>query len=606
MSERSTDSDSAASALAEGFAAQVGRWARSRSASADARAAAVSAARQLSLAVSDGQVCVMLGELQDPDGRGLDSTSWRTLLRASGVVGTPSDRGSMPLIVDDQQRLYLHRYFDLENRLAARLYRATQAPPREIDDAAAARLNSLFPATDGLVDRQKLAAALALRQRLVVISGGPGTGKTTTLVQLLACLLEQDPRCRIMLAAPTGKAATRMREALHERARHLPEGLRQALPAESFTVHRLLGVRPGGFVHHAGRPLALDVLVVDEAAMLDLSLATQLLEAVPDGARIILLGDKDQLAAVEAGAVFAELSSDPSLGADCIADLARACGVAAQHIATPAAGPGLQDSTVWLRRNYRFEADSGIGRLAEATQRGDLPALRRLLHEGRDDLQWIADGETAPGRASRDAMLQGFAPYLDVLQRDPQDHAAALAAFARFRVLCALRKGPRGVEAVNAWLLQQLLPGAAGPVATQPGRPVMVLRNEPLLGLFNGDLGLMLPGPDGRLGAVFPAAEGLPPRWLPALRLPEHQTAFAMTVHKSQGSEFDTLLLLLPAQRSRVLGRELLYTAVTRARQRVTLAAPAEVLAAAVDSPTRRHSGLLARLHESRAAAGFQ
>lgn len=591
-------------ALAEGFAAQVCRWSLDRGASATIAAAAGQAARQLSLATAAGHVCLGLDELSGANGGPSDPTDWREALLASGVTGTPANRGALPMIVDTGDRLYLHRYFDLEQRLAARLRIAAGPAAEPVSAAAIASLRAMFPAAgDGEVDWQQIAAALALRQRLVVISGGPGTGKTTTVVKLLACLLAQHPDCRIALAAPTGKAAARMTEALRERAAQLPETLRAKLPSEPYTVHRLLGGTPGKFLHHAGRRLPLDLLVVDEASMLDLALATRLLEALPDSARILLLGDKDQLAAVESGAVFAELSADPSMSEPCIDDLAAACGIAPAHIVPPSprhAG-ALPDSSVWLQRNHRFAAGSAIGRLAAATRQGDVAALLQILGEHSGETGWLAGDHGAPDEAAQAAMRAGFAPYMAALRQDPTDHAAALAAFARFRVLCALREGPRGVEVTNASLLAQLLPGTSR-AAMRLGQPVMVLRNEPQLGLFNGDVGLLLPDAAGTLGAVFPGPEGGAPRWLPLARLPAHETAFAMTVHKAQGSEFDEVLLMLPARPSRVLGRELLYTALTRARQRVTVVAPAAVLADAASTPTRRRSGLQARLVECSAA----
>ena len=608
--------------LAEGFAAHIGRWAVRLGCDAAQRRALECAARALSLATSEGHVCLELGALSEPGAPGApddeDAATLNRTLLASGLVGTPAAPGALPLVLDDDGRLYLHRYFDFERRLARRLVRAGAAAAAPVDAATARLLRELFQADAtpaGGANWQQVAAALALRQRLTVISGGPGTGKTSTVVNLLACLLAQDPGCRIALAAPTGKAAARMTEALRGRAAHLPPALRERLPAEASTVHRLLGARPGGrFAHDAGHPLALDALVVDEASMLDLALATRLLEAVPDTARLILLGDKDQLAAVESGAVFAELSADPSLSEGTRDALAALCGMAAERLRppVPARASALQDAVVWFTRNYRFAADSGIGRLAADIRGGRTPAALDWLREGDDaELRWLDDGGAAPGAATLAACRDGHAPFLDSVLQSPADAAAALQAFGRFSVLCALREGPRGMQAVNEHLTrharERLAPLAAVPGGDLrspwfAGRPVMVLHNDPMLRLFNGDVGLTLPDAAGELKVFFPdAAGGL--RAIAPVRMPAHQTAFAMTVHKAQGSEFDRVLLLLPAQRSRVLTRELLYTAVTRARRQVTLAGPAEVLAAAMQAPTRRHSGLLARLREARLEA---
>ncbi|HEY8973505.1 MAG TPA: AAA family ATPase, partial [Burkholderiaceae bacterium] len=370
--------------LAEGFARHAARWATSAGANAAGVAAIARAAAALSRAVSEGHVCLVLASLAAGSGDDgdapsrLDVAGWRAQLLASGIVGTPDAPGVLPLILDDEDRLYLHRYFDFERRLARRLVQARHAGAREATDAPElrAQLAELFAANaarlGGAADWQQLAAALALRGRLTVISGGPGTGKTTTVVNLLACLLALDPDCRIALAAPTGKAAARMTDAIRQRAQHLPATLRDRMPAESSTVHRLLGVTPDGFMHDSGNPLAIDALVVDEASMLDLALATRLLDAVPPAARIILLGDKDQLAAVESGAVFAELSVDPTLTADCVRDLAALTGTPAAAIAPPppARPSALQDCAVWFTQTYRFSVDSGVGRLAHDVNAG--------------------------------------------------------------------------------------------------------------------------------------------------------------------------------------------------------------------------------------------
>ena len=590
--------DSDAHPLADGFALQVERWALAQGDDAATAARVRQAAHALSLAIGDGHVCLPLADLDAGE-------SLRGVLLSSGVVGTPSLPGARPLILDDDDRLYLHRHFDYERRLARRLMHAAAAPADTVDAATQQRLNALF-GQDAGPDWQKIAAALALRQRLVVISGGPGTGKTTTVVNLLACLLEQNPQARIALAAPTGKAAARMSEALRQRAQHLPQAVRERLPAQAATVHRLLGAFPGGFTHHAGRPLAVDALVVDEASMLDLALATRLLEAVPASARLILLGDKDQLAAVESGAVFAELSADPTLSAACVDELARLCELPTTAIVTgtPLEASPLRDSVVWLTRSFRFAADSGIALAAADVRDGRSDDLLQRLRQGEDAaLHWLDDGNAAPTAATWQCMRDGYADYLQAVRDGGQDIATITRAFERFRVLCAVREGRRGVEAINRQLADEaralLAPGSTTPWFS--GRPVMVLRNDPLLKLFNGDIGITLPGADGAPLVHFAdAAGGF--RAVPALRLPPHETAFAMTVHKAQGSEFDEVLVLLPAQRSRVLTRELLYTALTRARRRVLLSSDAAVLAATVAARTRRQSGLLARLLDEAAA----
>ncbi|MFT3820620.1 MAG: exodeoxyribonuclease V subunit alpha [Rubrivivax sp.] len=594
--------------LAQGLATHVERWALALGSAPAAARTAAEAARRLSLAHRQGHVCLEPAAL---------AGIARAALLASAVVGTPAAAGGRPLVLDDDGRLYLQRHFGDEQRLARRLLLAARAEPQAITPDLRDLLQRLFPRErddDGAVDWQQVAVALALRQRLVLISGGPGTGKTSTVLRLLVCLLAQDPGYRIALAAPTGKAAARMAEALAQRAAALPAGLPAALlerlPRQALTLHRLLGARPdGSFAHDAARPLPVDALVVDEASMLDGALAARLLDAVPPQARIVLLGDQDQLAAVEAGAVFAELSADPSLSEPCRAALAEACGVPVPALRPPPprrAG-ALQDGTVWLQRNYRFAAGSAIGRLAAQVNAGRAAeALATLRSDGDEGLRWIDDGGPAPSAATQAACIDGYAAYFDALRKGAADAAALLALFERFRVLCARREGPRGAAALNDRLDAAARQAAARTAALAgpwyPGRPVLVLRNEPALQLANGDVGLALPDAQGRLQVVFVQADGRLHRVAPA-RLPAHQSAFAMTVHKAQGSEFDALLLLMPERRSALATRELLYTAITRARQRVTLAGSAAVLGAAMQSPTRRHSGLLTRLADAAKAA---
>jgi exodeoxyribonuclease V alpha subunit len=628
-------------------------------------------AHATSLATSNGHVCVLLSDLATPDH---DPATLRTTLLQSGVVGSPAHPASLPLILDEDGRLYLHRYFDYEVRLARRLMQAARTPPREVTPAGRDLLNSLFPrAPDNEVDWQKIAAAMALRGSLTVISGGPGTGKTTTVVNLLACLLTQEPHTRIALAAPTGKAAARMTEAIRQRADHLPPELRAKLPQESFTIHRLLGANPGQgrFTHDANNQLAIDALIVDEASMLDLALATRLLEAVPATARIILLGDKDQLAAVEAGAVFAELSADPTLSTGCRRDLAHLCGYAPERVAPPApaqASP-LHDAAVWLTKNYRFPADSAIGKLARYINEGRAEEALALLRESRPNTkpsdstthsftQSLANGSNAesprksktakkssedtaslslfpelepasapatpsaprpaPDRDTSiqwldpeqgdnvlDAIVAGYANYFEMVRRDPKDVDAVFRAFNQFRVLCAVRDGPSGVASLNEQVTRHARRAlaAAAPEDVPDsrwyvGRPVMVLRNDYVLKTFNGDIGIALLGSAGGLAVAFADGEA-GHRFVPLGRMPQHETAYALTIHKAQGTEFSAVLSVLPQRPSGVLSRELLYTALTRAKARATLVGCPEVISSAMRS-RERHSALIARL----AAAG--
>jgi len=608
--------------LAAAFGKHVARWAREQGAPAAVAEIAQRAATLVSQATSDGHSCMAIDELADSlnaEGKmTLDAAALRALLMESKVVGVPQAPDSLPLILDGE-RLYLHRYFDYECRLASSL--AARSMDRSgaiatitLPPNVVALLDRLFAANalePGAPDWQKIAAITALLGRLTIISGGPGTGKTTTVVNLLACLLEADPGCRIALTAPTGKAAARLTEVILQRAGHLPEILRTKLPTESSTIHRLLGSTPNGeFRYNAANELPIDVLVVDEASMLDLALAVHLIEAVPQNARIVLLGDKDQLAAVESGAVFSELSAYPTFSPQRIEALSRLSGVAPQTLQPteldppPTQGPqnSLEDSVIWLRRNYRFAAGSAIGLLATEINDGNAArVLERLKNPSDPSLVWINDGGSVPSAESVRAILQGYAPYIEAVRSNAADVHAITAAFACFRVLCAVRDGPWGVNATNEKVSIHFRRTLQHPLDSglrsewYPGRPVMVLRNDHVLKLFNGDIGIVLPDAHGVLQVYFPDETG-GFRAIAPVRLPDHETAFAMTVHKSQGSEFEEMLLMLPAEKNRVLTRELFYTAVTRARGRLSIVANANVVASTIETVTKRVSGLLARV----------
>ncbi|MDR3213730.1 MAG: exodeoxyribonuclease V subunit alpha [Azoarcus sp.] len=615
----------ARNALADGLAARIGVWAERLGAAQADIALLVRAAHALALSACDGHVCLPLRQLP-----AMDMAEARRALLASGVAVEASEcslSAAWPMVIDGE-RLYLRNFFDLETRLAAALA-ALAAEPANDDSAFSpnaspaggrerlrAALDARFPPRPGAgPDWQKVAAALALTRRLTIISGGPGTGKTTTVAALIACLLELEPGLRIALAAPTGKAAARMREALAARARDLPEAARARLPTESHTIHRLLGAAstPGRFHRHAMNPLALDLLVVDEASMLDLALAAALLDALPAHARLVLLGDKDQLAAVEAGSVFAELSAGWRFGAAQAARLAALTDVPAD-VLTRGSGDVraavLADSVVWFNESHRFRVDSGIGRLARDINAGEGAAALAWLKSSADAaVRWIGHDDVEPDVAGPSAavlaaMEHGYADYFAALRETPVSEppsaraARVFAAFERFRVLVAVHDGSCGLAAINAHLAAHARAMLGVDLAAGPfwaGRPVIVLRNDSVTRLFNGDVGLCLPAADGETRVYFPAADG-DFRPLSPQRLPEHDTAFALTVHKSQGSEFAEVLLLLPARASKVLSRELLYTAVTRASQRVTIAGSAAVLTAACAVRTERFSGLGERL----------
>lgn len=606
MSARPTghDPSGASRDLAEGLAEYLCQAARELGASEQSLPAVRRAVLALVAASERGQVCIRLSDELGDDAEGL-----RVALFGSKLVMTPGADRPLPLALDGQGRLYLYRYFDYERRLAAAIARLSASRRAcALSAKARERLEVFFGGNEqGEPDWQRLAAALALTNPFTVISGGPGTGKTTTVVAILACLLEENPELDIVLAAPTGKAAAKMQEALRGRAAGLPDTLRSRLPNQSFTLHRLLGVIPGSgkFRHDADHPLVLDVLIVDEASMLDLALATRLIEALPPGARLILLGDKDQLAAVEAGSVFGVLASNPALSPARLMAIAKATGVPGDAV-RPSSGDlskPLADTTVWLRRSFRFHEDSAIGRLAaairEATDSADgvLDALARKPEEAH--LVDCAPGALPEAVLAR--LVDAYTPYIDALGEGEADPRSLLEVFDTHRVLCALREGARGAGPINAEIARRLQRRlGVEPVRGSPwffGRPVMITGNDYVLRLFNGDIGIALPDPRAGSRVWFPDPEaGV--RGLPAVRLPEHETAFASTVHKAQGSEFNHASVILPSDPSPVLSRELVYTAVTRARKTVQIYGSREVLAAAILRPTDRTAGLSDRLVE--------
>jgi exodeoxyribonuclease V alpha subunit len=518
--------------------------------------------------------------------------AWRGALAASPLVGSPGDE--RPLVLDGDL-LYLHRFWRAEQRVADHV-RARLAPAGENISLGELRptFARLFPQKGETPDWQAVAAAAALRSRLLLIAGGPGTGKTTTVVRLLGLLLTADPDLKVALAAPTGKAANRLAASIAQQRDELdlPAAVRERIPAEAATLHRLLGYLPAAarFTRDAAHPLAADVVLVDEASMIDLLLFEALLAAVPEHGRLILLGDPDQLASVEAGFVFGDLcrageGSRPGPG---LAVHAQVLGVR-DLPATEDAPPPLRDAVVTLTKTYRFGPASGIGRLAAALRdgRGD---------EAVDILQDTAfpDAQLVPPAGIQDALLERMAPYARRMcsVNVPE---LALTMIEKTRLLAATRWGPRGVQALNRlvedWLAEE---GYRGAGLNYDGRPILVTANDYEVELFNGDLGVMWREGRDYVGC-FPDGRG-GVRRVPRHRLPPHESAWAMTVHKSQGSEFDDVLLVLPEEPISLLTRELLYTAVTRARQRVTVFGDAAVVRAAASRGEARMSGLAERL----------
>ena len=550
----------------------------------------------LCMALDKGDVCLPLARLagQRPwlehSFKLPGLADWRQQLQASPLVGGADSFAPMIL---DRERLYLARYQAYEQHLAERLLLRAADLPRVDEAQLSESLTRLFAFNAQQPDWQRLAAAQAVRRKLAVISGGPGTGKTTTVVRLLAALLEQPggAQLAIGLAAPTGKAAARMAEAIRNAKAGLPvsEAIKAALPEEARTLHRLLGSRGDSpqVRHNAANPLALDVLVVDEASMVDLALMAKLVDALPANARLILLGDKDQLCAVEAGAVFAELCEGRGFDAQAAAELQRITG---QQVAVAQPTSRLGDAVVLLTHSHRFAGDSGIGELARRINGGEVSATLSLLKEQRSDLAWNAQPTPADLLERLD---RGYAPFLAAAKSaDPQ---AAFAAFNDFRALCAQREGTWGVAGINE-ALEARVKRRRQVVSRErwyAGRPIMVRQNDYALGLFNGDIGICLDSEFG-LRVFFEGEDGYRP-FAPA-RLPSHDCAFAMTVHKSQGSEFSEVLLVLPEQPSPLLSRSLFYTGITRAKLKVEIWGLPARLGEAVATRAERAAGLAERL----------
>ena len=565
------------------------------------------AAALVSRATERGDICLDLPSVADELAREqlnpLDFPNlktWLDKLETSPVVGRPGQR--RPLILDHRNRLYLFRYWEYENQLAEAIQNRIQADFEVSDpDAYHRSFKRMFPRTAGdQVDWQAVAAGVATLKRFCVITGGPGTGKTSTVAKILALLLEQDPHgdLRILLATPTGKAAARLKESIRESKVRLDcsEAIRKQIPTEVYTIHRLLKPIPNSpyFHHHHDNPLPADVVVVDEASMVDLALMSKLVQATPPSARLILLGDRDQLASVEPGAVLGD-----------ICDRNRPHGfsqafVRKLHALTtidlPPGGDDrqpLRDSIVELLKSYRFSVEGGIGQLSRAVSAGNRNAVWQALTGSNPDVEWheIRSSDSFAGKLT-DRIIEGYRPYLS--EREPIN---ALAQFGGFKILCALNHGPFGIIALNKLAeevlrRENLLARSDNPWYV--GKPVLVRRNDYHLGLFNGDIGITLPSADlgdETLFVYFPDESG-GVRGFPFQRLPEHDTAFAMTVHKSQGSEFEEVLLILPDNDYPLLTRELVYTALTRASRTVSIWGTKSVLDAAIDRQIERASGL--------------
>ncbi|WP_341580939.1 exodeoxyribonuclease V subunit alpha [Marinobacter metalliresistant] len=594
----------------------------------------------------------------------------------NGSLAVSDGSLTTPLVVNET-RLYLRRFWRYEQRIAEGIQQrlALPSPLAEPDSAPAQTLSKtldqLFQSPEP-VDYQKLACALAARNRFSVITGGPGTGKTTTVVNLLAALQavagESPERAgrkyRIRLAAPTGKAAARLNESIGGAVSRLPldqlPGNIQLedIPTRVTTLHRLLGSRPDTrrFRHNRDNPLLVDILVIDEASMVDVDLMASVFDALPANAQLILLGDKDQLASVDAGAVLGELCQR-ALKAHYTPETARwLTAITGNQVPETLIDPGgqpLDQAVAMLRKSYRFQQDSGIRALSDAvnTNALDSAVLHQIREAEFEDVVWLNGDKARPDPEQTQALIcrhaitgtpeafrnagqgrvlnnkelpppVGYCHYLKRMQdhglteTSPREDWDALAvrvldAFNDFQILCALRKGPWGVEGLNDrvarhLLAEKLIPRAEGWYA---GRPVLVTGNDYNLGLMNGDIGITFNVPWDRtesgepkdtLRVAFPSGDSTGAiRWISPSRLQQQETVYAMTVHKSQGSEFNHTCLVLPDRLSPVLTRELIYTGITRAKNWFSLiTGDSQVLKDSVGQQVIRASGLARRLSE--------
>lgn len=557
------------------------------------------AAYTLCSLLAEGHICVDLGAVAAAQragehggaGEADELSRIEDDLLGTGLVGRPGE--FKPLILDESRKLYLHRYWRYESDLAAKILElATRELPLGAEDQISEELDRLFSDQDpdDVKDQQRAIRRVA-KWGFTIISGGPGTGKTTTVANLIALFLrfrEVERLPQVALAAPTGKAATQLKEAIQRRfldSELLDEQVIGKVCERASTVHRLLGPIPNSvcFRHDRDNPLPVDLVVVDEVSMVDIALMAKLLDAIdPARTRVVLLGDCDQLASVEPGSILGDLAD------------------AAESRSTSGDRP-LRRCFVRLTKNWRFDERSGILKFTHDVRLGRADsALAVLDDEAVGDLTLGPLPE--PGHvtdALEERIVEGYKPCLHATT--PSE---ALSAFGRFRVISALRRGPYGSERLNRDFVE-LFHGRnliRGSKLGFRGMPILIKENDYTLKLFNGDTGVLFPDPDGQghaLFAWFIGDDGRLRRISP-LRLPSHEVAFVTTVHRSQGSEFDEVILVLTDKMNPVLTRELIYTGISRARRKAHILSSRAILVSAVHSKSVRNSGLVEKLTSAR------
>ncbi len=535
----------------------------------------------LTEAVSQGHVCLNLNQSHAlfqsvrnllPD----EFSKWQSRLKQSNVVGAGDDY--RPLILDDNGLLYLYRYWHDEQN-SAREIKQRHAVIALQDAETVKQAFDVWPSIIDGIDWQKVAVLMALTRQFCVISGGPGTGKTTIVLRLLQSLFQQNSHYRIALAAPTGKAAARLQYVITDKEHDT---------IQVKTLHRLLGISPNNEQgrYNAERPLPFDVIIVDEASMIDISLMAKLLQALAPTTRLVLLGDSQQLASVESGAVLANLCQTAmTFNADFVQLANDVLDVDLSEYQSR--DNSALNSVVKLQHSYRFDENSLVGQLAYAIQAGKADEVIQLLADA-GPTAWQQEDDLKQ-------LISGYQAYFDAVM-SRADALSCIQAFEIYRVLCAVKQGAQSVEAVNRTIERYIAKmGWRSHHDFYHGRPIMITQNDYRQQLFNGDTGLILKNETGQLQACFLVDDEL--RWVDLIRLPAHETAFATTIHKSQGSEYDHVCVLLPQEDTAILNRELLYTAITRAKKDVFVLANEGIVRKTVITQHERESGLAGLLN---------
>ncbi len=532
-------------------------------------------------AVSQGHVCLNLKQAnvmyQNVSDLLPELSEWQSRLKNSNVIGADNDY--RPLILTENGLVYLYRYWQDERHVAKAIKQRSQSI-LAIDSEQLKQDFSGWNSTSEGIDWQKVAVVMALTKQFCVISGGPGTGKTTIVLRIIQSLLNQTHPPRIALAAPTGKAAARLQQSI---------STNDSERLQAKTLHRLLGIsaQQEQGRYDVDRPLPFDVVIVDEASMIDLSLMAKLFNALAPSTRLILLGDSQQLASVESGAVLANLCEHPMAFSGTFADTVKAITGIELNVES-SSQTILCDSVVSLQHSYRFSGDSDIGRLAKAVQVADADQVIDVITNSTETV-WHQQPDL-------NVLIAGYQPYFDVIKTS-NSPLECITAFDRYRVLCALKQGPYSVVSVNHLIELNLAKhGWRSQQDFYHGRPIMITQNDYRQQLFNGDTGLILKDDLGELRACFLIDNSL--RWVDLSRLPSHETAYAMTIHKSQGSEFDAISVLLPDEDNSILNRELLYTAITRAKKQLMIVANETIVRKTITTQHQRESGLAQLLAE--------